>query len=324
MNARRLVPLALSATVHVAAVIGLAAGLAAPALWPPTVIHLDLGDTLPAGAGRELGEPLRRARGSERPAGARGASAPGRSAVATPKMARPPVAAGGASSAAKAPAEVDPPRVPAPPVTASASILAPVESASSPTPSPAAPAPVVPDPGSPKDSPALAPRSEPTVAAAPGPPVATGKSGTRGSGDAESNPGSLRASAGESPGAAPGGEGDLTAARAGVGPGASGSGSGARPAEYGAYLRQLRERIHAGLEYPLAARRQGLAGTVELEVRVEPSGRLSGVAVVGSSGHALLDEAAAESVRRIAPPPLPAELRRAPLRVRVPVVFELR
>ncbi len=66
-------------------------------------------------------------------------------------------------------------------------------------------------------------------------------------------------------------------------------GSGAAPAEYGPYLRQFRQRVQESLVYPLAARRQGLGGTVELHVWLEATGRVRDVQVARSSSHDVLD-----------------------------------
>jgi protein TonB len=103
-----------------------------------------------------------------------------------------------------------------------------------------------------------------------------------------------------------------------------GNGSGAAPAEYGPYLARFRRRVQETLVYPLAARRQGLGGAVELDVWLEASGRIRDVRVVRSSSHALLDEAALETIRRLGPLPFPDSLPRRPLLIRLPLVFELR
>jgi len=107
-----------------------------------------------------------------------------------------------------------------------------------------------------------------------------------------------------------------------AGPG--GTGRGEVSAEFGPYLARFRERIQELVVYPLAARRRGLAGRVEIELLLEPSGRVRDVAVVASSSHALLDEAAVEAVKSLVPQPLPEHLPQRPLRVRLPVVFQLR
>jgi TonB family protein len=102
-----------------------------------------------------------------------------------------------------------------------------------------------------------------------------------------------------------------------------GAGRGDVPPEFGPYLAGFRQRIQESLVYPLAARRRGLAGRVEIEVVLEPSGRIRDVAVVSSSSHALLDEAAVEAVKSLQPLPLPEQAKRQALRVRLPVVFQL-
>ena len=96
------------------------------------------------------------------------------------------------------------------------------------------------------------------------------------------------------------------------------------PGDYAAYLARFRAGVQAGLSYPLSARRRGLSGTVELEVAIDADGRVTGVKVVSSSSHAVLDEAAADAVRRLPPLPFPAHVARRPLTVRLPLVFSLR
>ena len=95
-------------------------------------------------------------------------------------------------------------------------------------------------------------------------------------------------------------------------------------AEYGAYLALVRQRIQELLRYPVAARRRGLTGSVHVEVTVEPSGRIAAVSLVTSSTHRLLDDAALEAVRALPPVPFPPDLTPRSLRVRLPIVFELR
>jgi len=96
------------------------------------------------------------------------------------------------------------------------------------------------------------------------------------------------------------------------------------PPEVGPYLARFRQRIQESVVYPLAARRRGLDGRVEIELVLEPSGRIRDIAVVSSSSHALLDDAAVEAVRSLQPQPLPEHPKRQTLRVRLPVVFQLR
>jgi protein TonB len=104
-------------------------------------------------------------------------------------------------------------------------------------------------------------------------------------------------------------------------PGEGGSGQGA---EYAAYYALLRRRVGESLTYPPAARRRGLSGTVHLDLVIQPSGIISGVEVVTSSSHRVLDEAAVEAVRDLGRLPFPGDLKPRLLRVRLPVVFDLR
>lgn len=104
----------------------------------------------------------------------------------------------------------------------------------------------------------------------------------------------------------------------------SGTGGIGGEGDYGPYRAALRRRIQEALRYPGVARRRGLSGTVELEIFVQPNGAISDVAVVDSSSHRVLDEAAMEAVRSLPPLPFPSGLTPRSLRVRLPVVFELR
>jgi protein TonB len=94
-------------------------------------------------------------------------------------------------------------------------------------------------------------------------------------------------------------------------------------AEYGPYLAGVRRRIAAALRYPPAARRRGLTGTVQIEMVIAASGAVTAAEVVASSSHALLDDAAVETVKSLGRQPFPADLRPRTLRVRLPVVFSL-
>jgi len=94
--------------------------------------------------------------------------------------------------------------------------------------------------------------------------------------------------------------------------------------DYGPYYKQIRQRIQESLQYPPAARRRGIKGTVLLEILIDPNGAISAVSVVVSSTHPLLDDAALETVRGLGRQPFPAGLPRRPLTMRQPVVFDLR
>ncbi len=77
------------------------------------------------------------------------------------------------------------------------------------------------------------------------------------------------------------------------------------------------------VRYPQPARSRGLSGTVTLDILIGPNGAIGNVSVTRSSSHPLLDEAALEAARSLAPQPFPKGLAPRPLRVRLPVVFDL-
>jgi len=132
-----------------------------------------------------------------------------------------------------------------------------------------------------------------------------------GGGQATSGSGSI------TPGAGSGGAGGGTAVASGGPPG------GAQGAEYGNYLATVRRRFHEALRYPPPARSRGLKGTVHLDIFIKSDGAIGNVSVADSSSHPLLDEAALEAARSLAPQPFPKGLAPRPLRVRLPVVFDL-
>lgn len=103
-----------------------------------------------------------------------------------------------------------------------------------------------------------------------------------------------------------------------------GSGQDGLGSEYGTYLARLRQIVQEALQYPPAARRRGLTGTMHMEIVILASGAISRVSVLQSSSHRILDEAAVEAVRSLPPLPFPPGLSVRPIRVRLPVVFELR
>ena len=113
-------------------------------------------------------------------------------------------------------------------------------------------------------------------------------------------------------------------AGAGVTAAGPGVGDGGVPAGFGPYLAALRLRIQESLNYPLAARRRGLGGIVQLEVELLPSGKVASVIVRSSSSHAVLDQAALDTVSQLPPAPFPPGVPPRPLKVRVQIVFELK
>jgi protein TonB len=237
---------------------------------------------------------------------------------------RPPAALPPAASAPAAPA----PATPTPAIAAS------------PAPPPAA---AVPSPASPAPAPDVS-----TVLPAPS-PVATPErvaesshaSDQAAGGDATSGAAGMSTAAGgdggdpaaaPGSGAAPGASGARGARDGGARDGGARDGGGlalAIPGDgggemYGPYLAALRRRLHETLEYPATARRRGLTGTVHLEIALEATGRVTEVVLVRSSSHGVLDDAAVQAARSLSRVPFPPEVRPRALRVRLPVVFELR
>jgi periplasmic protein TonB len=224
-----------------------------------------------------------------------------------------------------------------------------------PAPPPAAvvrPAPSPPASSRPADAPPVAapppaaePAAAPPVTAAPqsttasvtAPPPSAAPTTTP-SGTSTSPP--TAASGGGGTPASPGGNRETGAAGFAVAsePGDASTGGGSGPGgemlargipgddggAYGAYVALLRRRVQEALTYPSAARRRGLSGTVHLDIAVEPTGKIAEVLVVRSSSHEMLDAAALEAVRTLRQLPFPPGVRPRPVRVRLPVVFELR
>ena len=113
-------------------------------------------------------------------------------------------------------------------------------------------------------------------------------------------------------------------------------GDGGLPPEYEGYVRALRQRIQERLAYPEGAIRRRLQGTVEIEILVDPAGRIQQVRSAGDAGNIgpaqdardggspLLRDAAIRAAREAGPLPFPPGLPPRSLRIRLPVVFQLR
>ena len=85
-----------------------------------------------------------------------------------------------------------------------------------------------------------------------------------------------------------------------------------REYKYAAYMEAWRRKVEAvgKLNYPAAAREQGLSGSLLLTVRIAPDGALIDTKVARSSGHEVLDRAAQDIVRWAAPyAPFPPDIR---------------
>jgi periplasmic protein TonB len=261
----------------------------------------------------------------DRPSGASDSAAPPRRqrAAAEPRRGVPPPASAAVSPpSARVPDAVSPPVDPVPmprvaspestppPAAANlpASMLPAVESNAEVLAPPPSPAPV---------STATQNRSATTRTAEPGggSSVSSGTSAAASGGETPVGPAVLSRDTGRGSGeAGAGGAGDALAL------GISGDDGGV----YAGYIALLRRRVQEALTYPSAARRRGMSGTVHLDISVEPTGRIAEVLVVRSSSHDVLDAAALDAVRALRHVPFPPGVRPRAVRVRLPVVFELR
>ena len=82
--------------------------------------------------------------------------------------------------------------------------------------------------------------------------------------------------------------------------------------KYAAYMDAWRAKVEriGNLNYPEQAKRQGIAGSLVLDVAIKPDGSLQGVQVLRSSGQKVLDDAAVRIVELAAPyAPLPPAMR---------------
>ena len=250
------------------------------------------------------------------------AASRGAGAAAVRELAAPPANAGPQTATASPPSAS-----PAPPVAAAPPTTVARDDAERSTPPPAvAPAPPPATSVTPTNTSASVHPDGPTPApgaharaAPPDPTSSLGDTGALHGGRSASSNGSrgdngATAAGASTPGGGAPGDGPLALAI----PGDAGLGG------YGPYLAALRRRLHEALEYPAAARRRGLTGTVELEIALEATGRVNDVRLVRSSSHAVLDAAALEAARGLGRVPFPPDIRPRALRVLMPVVFELR
>jgi protein TonB len=89
------------------------------------------------------------------------------------------------------------------------------------------------------------------------------------------------------------------------------------------YRALLRDWLEAHKYYPDIARERGEEGLVLLRFRIDRSGRVLDCAVAGSSGHADLDDAAAEMMRGAVLPPFPPSMPEQSIEITVPIRFGL-
>lgn len=91
------------------------------------------------------------------------------------------------------------------------------------------------------------------------------------------------------------------------------------------YQGMILSRLQRAKRYPSDARRRGIEGVAVLSFTVGANGQVNGARIARSSGHAVLDQAVMAMIRRAGPfPPIPPEIGRSRLPVRVPVQFAVR
>ncbi|WP_165869060.1 energy transducer TonB [Thiogranum longum] len=86
-----------------------------------------------------------------------------------------------------------------------------------------------------------------------------------------------------------------------------------REARYASYMRDWVHKVErvGQLNYPDAARRQGMSGKLMVEVAVYPDGSVRNITILKPSGHKILDDAAVRIVKLAAPfAPFPENIRK--------------
>ena len=112
---------------------------------------------------------------------------------------------------------------------------------------------------------------------------------------------------------------------AGSGGGSAGRGGETDPAAESRYLSELQRAIARHRLYPREAQKRELEGVVTVSFVILADGRIRDVRVAKSSGSALLDKGAIETLKRLgAFKPIPREIGRSRWPLRVPIRFALR
>ncbi|MCL0047284.1 TonB family protein, partial [Thermodesulfovibrionales bacterium] len=90
------------------------------------------------------------------------------------------------------------------------------------------------------------------------------------------------------------------------------------------YQAMIRQRIETHRRYPRWAKRQGFEGTAYLSFTILASGQAENIRIVFPSGFTILDNEAVSTINRASPfPPIPKELNRSQLDIKVAIVFRL-
>ena len=90
------------------------------------------------------------------------------------------------------------------------------------------------------------------------------------------------------------------------------------------FAQTVRRKIESKKRYPLAARKSRFEGRVGVKMTILKDGQLEMIEIIESSGHAILDKAALESVRRSAPfPQFPEEAERSRIQMSIYLAFKM-
>jgi protein TonB len=95
-------------------------------------------------------------------------------------------------------------------------------------------------------------------------------------------------------------------------------------ADYGWLVEALRSKVQELKRYPAIARMNNWEGRVVLRAVIKDNGEVAELEVAESSGHAALDAAALEAMRRASPLKLPHRLGRSHVVLHVPIRYHLR
>lgn len=116
------------------------------------------------------------------------------------------------------------------------------------------------------------------------------------------------------------------ASASGTDKGGTGDGTGkGNPNALAAYHKRVLGKIKAYQKYPPEARSKGLAGIVTVNFTIEAKGQVTGVRIVGSSGHQILDNEVKALMKRVSPfPELPMDIGKKRMNLNVPIRFTLR
>lgn len=104
-------------------------------------------------------------------------------------------------------------------------------------------------------------------------------------------------------------------------------GANAKKFRFASYMDAWRAKIEriGNVNYPEAAVRKGINGSLLLDVAINPDGSLNDVRILRSSGHKILDAAAKRIVRLAAPyPPLTEEIRKDTDILHIPRVWHFK